>query len=83
MEKKCGQLIAPMPGNILAFMVEVSIIVKRGTPLIIMEAIKMEHTITAPTDGMVTEFYFAVGALVNENTVLLAFTAKEDDNDEE
>lgn len=81
-EEECGQLTAPMPGNILAVLVETGVLVKRGTPLIIMEAMKMEHTITAPMDGMVTEFYFSVGAVVNEDTVLLAFIAGEDDNNE-
>ncbi len=81
-EEECGQLTAPMPGNILAVLVETDVLVKRGTPLIIMEAMKMEHTITAPMDGMVTEFYFSVGAVVNEDTVLLAFIAEEDDNNE-
>ena len=44
---------------------------KRGTPLLILEAMKMEHTVTAPRDGKVAEVHFAAGALVSEGAQLL------------
>jgi 3-methylcrotonyl-CoA carboxylase alpha subunit len=41
-----------------------------------MEAMKMEHTITAPRDGMIAEIHFAVGAVVNEGAELLAYAVE-------
>ena len=74
-EAAAGRLTAPMPGKVVAIMVEVGARVVRGTPLLIMEAMKMEHTINAPCDGAVAEFHFEVGAVVNEGAELLNFTA--------
>jgi 3-methylcrotonyl-CoA carboxylase alpha subunit len=74
-EAAAGRLTAPMPGKVVAIMVEVGTRVVRGTPLLIMEAMKMEHTINAPCDGAVAEFHFEVGAVVNEGAELLNFTA--------
>ncbi|MBK5276541.1 MAG: acetyl/propionyl/methylcrotonyl-CoA carboxylase subunit alpha [Desulfuromonadales bacterium] len=70
-----GRLTAPMPGKIVALLVTPGTAVERGTPLVIMEAMKMEHTISAPRDGVVAEIHFAVGAVVNEGTELLSFAA--------
>jgi len=72
-EVEGGRLTAPMPGKIVALLVEPGSVVERGTPLVIMEAMKMEHTISAPRDGVVAEIHFAVGAVVNEGAELLAF----------
>ncbi len=68
-----GRLTAPMPGKIVAVLVESGAIVTKGTPLVIMEAMKMEHTITAPRDGVLAEIYYRVGELVNEGAELLSF----------
>ena len=68
-----GSLTAPMPGKIVALLVEAGTRVERGQPLLIMEAMKMEHTVTAPRAGLVAELYFQVGAVVNEGALLLAF----------
>jgi 3-methylcrotonyl-CoA carboxylase alpha subunit len=76
-EDSGGRLTAPMPGKIIALLVEAGSRVKRGTPLLIMEAMKMEHTITAPSDGLVSCFNFMAGALVNDGAPLLAFEADE------
>ena len=76
-EVEGGRLTAPMPGKIVALLVKPGAFVERGTPLVIMEAMKMEHTITAPRDGVVAEIHFAVGAVVNEGAELLAFAADE------
>jgi 3-methylcrotonyl-CoA carboxylase alpha subunit len=75
-EVSAGRLTAPMPGKIVAVMVETGVRVVRGTPLLIMEAMKMEHTINAPCDGSVAEFHYPVGAVVNEGAELLEFTAE-------
>jgi 3-methylcrotonyl-CoA carboxylase alpha subunit len=72
-----GKLTAPMPGKIIALLVAAGSRVKRGTPLLIMEAMKMEHTITAPSDGLVSCFNYQAGALVTDGAPLLAFEADE------
>ncbi len=59
-----GKMIAPMPGAITALLVKVGDEVTRGTPLLILEAMKIEHTINAPFDGTVTEIRFQVGEQV-------------------
>jgi 3-methylcrotonyl-CoA carboxylase alpha subunit len=75
-EAAAGRLTAPMPGKVVAILVEVGTRVERGTPLLVMEAMKMEHTINAPCDGAVAEFHFEVGGVVNEGAELLDFTAE-------
>ena len=67
-----GSLTAPMPGKVIAVMVEPGATVKKGDPLIILEAMKMEHTVTSPRDGTVAEVHFGTGALVSEGAQLLA-----------
>jgi 3-methylcrotonyl-CoA carboxylase alpha subunit len=73
-EAVAGRLTAPMPGKIVAILIACGVTVKRGAPLLIMEAMKMEHTITAPCAGVVSEFHFPVGAIVDEGVELLNFT---------
>ena len=68
-----GNLKAPMHGTLIALMVDIGVAVKRGDTLLVMEAMKMEHTVLAPSDGVVTEFYFPVGALVEGGAELLSF----------
>lgn len=72
-----GRLTAPMPGKIVALLVEAGAQVDKGTPLLIMEAMKMEHTISAPSQGRVTEVLYAVGEQVAEGAQLLSFEHKE------
>ena len=66
-----GSLAAPMPGRILQVLVQVGANVAKGAPLVILEAMKMEHTITAPRDGCVAEIRFKAGEQVNEGAELL------------
>ncbi len=66
-----GSLKSPMPGQVVAFKVAVGDSVKKGEPLAIIEAMKIEHTITAPTDGVVAELLFAAGDLVADGDELL------------
>ena len=73
-----GRLTAPMPGKIVAVLVEPGAHIAKGTPLMIMEAMKMEHTIAAPRDGVVACINFSVGSVVNEGAELLAFAAEEE-----
>ncbi|MBC7445035.1 MAG: acetyl/propionyl/methylcrotonyl-CoA carboxylase subunit alpha [Polaromonas sp.] len=66
-----GRLSAPMPGKILSFLVKAGEKVKKGQPLAVMEAMKMEHTIAAPADGVVEELMYAPGDQVSEGEELL------------
>jgi 3-methylcrotonyl-CoA carboxylase alpha subunit len=72
-EAEGGRLTAPMPGKIVAVLVGKGDKVEKGKPLLIMEAMKMEHTIAAPADGIVDEVRYAVGDQVAEGAQLLAF----------
>jgi len=76
-EGEGGKLTAPMPGKVIAVMVEPGSTVTRGTPLLVMEAMKMEHTISAPADGVVSEILYGVGEQVAEGAQLLAFATGE------
>ncbi|WP_151632163.1 acetyl/propionyl/methylcrotonyl-CoA carboxylase subunit alpha [Noviherbaspirillum aerium] len=74
-EAEGGRLTAPMPGKIVALLVEKGKTVEKGAPLLIMEAMKMEHTIAAPANGTVEDLLYAVGDQVAEGAQLLAFKA--------
>jgi len=66
-----GSLAAPMPGKVLQVLVQRGATVARGAPLVILEAMKMEHTIAAPHDGKVAEIFFKAGEQVDEGAELL------------
>jgi 3-methylcrotonyl-CoA carboxylase alpha subunit len=66
-----GRLTAPMPGKVIAVLVEQGAVVEKGQPLIVMEAMKMEHTIGAPAAGKVAEVLYAVGDQVVDGAQLL------------
>ena len=66
-----GHLTAPMPGKVISFTVQVGDTVSKGQPLAVMEAMKMEHTIAAPADGVVEELLFIPGDQVGEGQELL------------
>src|SRR5699024_4756770 len=60
-EVAAGSLLAPMPGSVIRVAVSVGDAVTAGQPLLWMEAMKMEHTISAAIDGIVTELPVEVG----------------------
>ncbi len=66
-----GRLTAPMPGKVVSFSVKAGDKVHKGQALAVMEAMKMEHTIAAPADGVVGELLFAPGDQVTEGSELL------------
>jgi 3-methylcrotonyl-CoA carboxylase alpha subunit len=68
-----GRLTAPMPGRIVQVMVQKGAEVTRGTPLLILEAMKMEYTITAPSDGRIAEVRYSPGEVVEEGAELISF----------
>jgi propionyl-CoA carboxylase alpha chain len=65
-----GSLVAPMPGNVIRLGAAVGDAVTAGQPLIWLEAMKMEHTITAPTDGALVELNVNTGQQVEVGAVL-------------
>ena len=69
-----GGFAAPMPGKVIAWLAEPGSDVAKGAPLLILEAMKMEHTITAPAAGRLERFRFAVGEQVSEGAELVEFT---------
>jgi len=75
-----GRLTAPMPGKIVAVHVKEGATVKRGAPLLVLEAMKMEHTITAPADGVIERLPYKVGDQVDEGADLVDFTATAAEN---
>jgi 3-methylcrotonyl-CoA carboxylase alpha subunit len=68
-----GGLRAPMPGKVVTLMAEPGAIVEKGTPLLVLEAMKMEHTITAPRKGKVVSFHVAEGDQVVDGADLVEF----------
>jgi 3-methylcrotonyl-CoA carboxylase alpha subunit len=67
-----GLLVAPMPGRVIAVLVDRDASVEKGQALMVIEAMKMEHTIHAPVAGTVTAVSFGEGDLVEEGVELLA-----------
>jgi 3-methylcrotonyl-CoA carboxylase alpha subunit len=70
-EASTGSLAAPMPGKVIKVMTERGAKVTRGQALLILEAMKMEHTITAPADGVVKEIHYGAGEQVLEGAELI------------
>ena len=60
-----------MPGRIISVNAKVGDPVKAGDPLIVMEAMKMETTLEAPRDGVITEIHTSENALVSGDTILI------------
>jgi len=73
-EVSSGRLTAPMPGRVVQVLVTAGDAVRRGQPLMVVEAMKMEHTIAAPRDGAVAAVRFAAGDLVEEGAELVAMS---------
>ena len=68
-----GQLTAPMNGRIVDVFVSAGESVEPDQPLAILEAMKMEHTIRAPSAGIISEVFYAPGDLIDDGAPLLAF----------
>jgi 3-methylcrotonyl-CoA carboxylase alpha subunit len=68
-----GGLTAPMPGKVVALLAQPGQKVDKGTPLLILEAMKMEHTITAPAAGTLKAFCYAAGEQVADGAALVEF----------
>jgi propionyl-CoA carboxylase alpha chain len=76
-----GSLVAPMPGNVIRLGAAVGDTVAAGQPLIWLEAMKMEHTITAPADGVLTQLNVNTGQQVEVGAVLARVETPESEGD--
>ena len=70
-----GAILSPMPGRIIAVEVEQGQAVTRGQKLLTLEAMKMEHTLVAPFDGVVAELTAVAGAQVQVEALLARIVA--------
>jgi 3-methylcrotonyl-CoA carboxylase alpha subunit len=66
-----GSLLTPLPGTVVAVHVAAGQHVARGAPLITVEAMKMEHTLTAPYEGVVSRIAFGLADRVQAGAVLV------------
>ncbi|HEY0927112.1 acetyl/propionyl/methylcrotonyl-CoA carboxylase subunit alpha [Brevundimonas sp.] len=72
-----GSLRAPMPGKIVAVPTKAGDTIAKGAPIVVLEAMKMEHALVAPFDGVVETVSVAVGEQVGEGVVLAVVTPAE------
>ena len=72
-----GRLTAPMPGRVIQLLVAPGEAVRRGQPMIVIDAMKMEHTIAAPRDGIVAAVHYAAGDPVEEGAELIALAGEQ------
>ena len=79
-EDPSGRLVSPLPGNVIEVLVDSGQTVAKGQPLMIIEAMKMEHTVTAPRRGTVKQLYFCKGEQVAEGAQLLEFEPEQASN---
>lgn len=72
-----GSLLAPLHGKIVSLEAELGAQINKGDPVIIIEAMKMEHTIFAPSAGIVKEYYCTQNEIVDADQQLIEFIAEE------
>jgi propionyl-CoA carboxylase alpha chain len=73
-----GSLLAPMPGSVVRLAVEQGQAVTAGDAVLVLEAMKMQHTVTAPHDGVVTDLPVTLGTQVAAGAVLAVLTTEGD-----
>ena len=73
------RIVAPMPGTVTRILAEPGADLQRGAPLLVLEAMKMEHTLRAPGDGRLKALKCAVGDFVQEGTELADFELSSED----
>jgi biotin carboxyl carrier protein len=71
--KKVNEIKAPMPGLVLDIRVSEGTEVKKGDPILVLEAMKMENILKSPTDGTVKAINVKKGIAVEKNQVLISF----------
>lgn len=72
-----GSVKTPMPCKISQVMVKPGQKVEKGAAIFVLEAMKMEHVIRSPVDGVIDQVLYNVGDLVEENKSLVMFAEKE------
>lgn len=72
-QAEAGSFLAPMPGKVVGVYVKSGDKVTKGQAVITMEAMKLQHTLHAPQDGVVEEVHYAMGAQVHEGVLLVKF----------
>jgi len=77
-----GRVVAPMPGTVMRILAQPGVALARGAPLIVLEAMKMEHTLRAPADGRITALKCLVGDFVQEGAELADFEPVAESEDE-
>jgi propionyl-CoA carboxylase alpha chain len=77
-----GSLLAPMPAAVVEVAVADGQDVREGDVVVVLEAMKMQHTITAPTDGVVTQLSVTAGAQVESGAVLAVIDVSTDSTDQ-
>lgn len=70
---KQGAVVSPMPGKLVKLLVEEGQAVKAGEPLLVLEAMKMEHTLRATADAVVDRTFGREGDVVPQRAVLVSF----------
>ena len=75
-EETAGNLISPMPGTIIEVMAGEGQQVSKGDTLLVLEAMKIEHTIVAPRDGTVQAMHYRAGDMVEEGVELLVLAER-------
>ena len=71
--KKVNDIKAPMPGMVFKILVEEGQEIKKGDPLIVLEAMKMENVLKSPTDGIIKKIAVKTGVAVEKNQILIHF----------
>lgn len=69
-----GSLLAPMPGTVIRVLAEPGATVAAGAPLVVLEAMKMEHRVAAPVSGVLTELNVREGQQVTSGAILAVIT---------
>ncbi len=64
-------LMAPMPATVVAVFKQIGESIKMGEPFMVLEAMKMEHTLHAPYDGLLVDIFYDIGAQVDEGALLV------------
>ena len=72
-DKEISELVAPMPGVVIAILVKQGETVKENQPLLILEAMKMENSLLAPKDAIIKTIAVNKGDTVSKNNLLIAF----------
>lgn len=71
-----GAILSPMPGKIVSVAAKAGAALKKGDPILVLEAMKMEHTLVAPFDGKLAELNAKAGAQVSEGVLLAKLEAE-------